>query len=57
MLSTYTGSDQPGLITLGPAWFEAFQTAPVVTRPIYDLYHRGNSTAGVKATVEMARRV
>lgn len=50
-------TDQPSLTTLGPAWFEAFQTAPVGTRFIYDLNYRDNSTAGVQATVDVARRV
>lgn len=50
-------TDQPSLTSIGPRWFEAFQTSPVGTRFIYGLNYRDNTTAGVAATVEVARVV
>lgn len=50
-------TDQPSNSTLGPAWFEAFQTSPKGTKFIYDLNYRDNSTAGHLATVDVAKRV
>lgn len=54
---TGANTDQPSKSILGPAWFEAFQTAPNGTQYIYDLNYRDNSTAGVNATVDVAKRV
>ncbi|KAF2004215.1 glycoside hydrolase family 79 protein, partial [Amniculicola lignicola CBS 123094] len=50
-------TDQPSLTNLGPAWFEAFKTAPNGTLYVYDLNFRDNSTEGVKATAEVAKLV
>ncbi|KAF2123048.1 hypothetical protein BDV96DRAFT_639596 [Lophiotrema nucula] len=50
-------SDQPSSTLLGPAWFEAFMTAPAGTKYVYDLNYRDNSTQGVNATVVVAKRV
>ncbi|KAF2146415.1 glycoside hydrolase family 79 protein [Aplosporella prunicola CBS 121167] len=49
--------DQPSHVYIGPVWYEAFQTAPEGTLVIYDVNYRDNTSAGVNATIEDARRV
>ncbi|KAI0152894.1 hypothetical protein GGR57DRAFT_161683 [Xylariaceae sp. FL1272] len=54
---TGANTDQPSLSLIGPKWFEAFQTSPKGTKFIYDLNYRDNTTAGVNATLDVAKRV
>lgn len=54
---TGANTDQPSKSLLGPAWFEAFRTAPEGTQYVYDLNYRDNSTEGVAATLDVAKRV
>ncbi|KAL1623631.1 hypothetical protein SLS56_008214 [Neofusicoccum ribis] len=58
VVNTFGGNpDQPSAVSVGPAWYEAFLTAPRGTRVVYDVNYRDNSTEGVERTVEEVGRV
>lgn len=47
------GEDQPNALTIGPAWFQSFQTFPKGTRYIYGLSFY-NGTEGLQQTLDEA---